>query len=173
MSPADRDVLSSLPRSRSTRRSAKRAGTGGDGPAETTAEPKAPAKAKPASAKAKPVTAKSAAKPKPKAPAKAAATTKARTPSAKATTAKPRAASAKRAPAAKAAAAKSAPRKAQAPASPPPPAAGWAAPRTEHDGGGRGELLGTAVQAVGELAQIGLAYGGQALKQALSRLPKP
>jgi hypothetical protein len=171
MSPADRDVLSSLPRSRSTRRSAKRAGTGGDGPAETTAEPKAPAKAKPASAKAKPVTAKAAAKPKPKAPAKAA--TKAKAPSAKATTAKPRATSAKRAPAAKAAAPKAAPRKAQAPASPPPPAAGWAAPRTEHDAGGRGELLGTAVQAVGELAQIGLAYGGQALKQALSRLPKP
>jgi hypothetical protein len=29
------------------------------------------------------------------------------------------------------------------------------------------------VQAVGELAQIGLTYGGQALRQALSRLPRP
>ena len=62
---------------------------------------------------------------------------------------------------------------AQAPSSPPPPPAGWAAPQAGRADGGRGELLGTAVQAVGELAQIGLAYGGQALRQALSRLPKP
>jgi hypothetical protein len=32
------------------------------------------------------------------------------------------------------------------------------------------ELVGTAIQAAGELAQIGLAVGGQALKSALGRL---
>jgi hypothetical protein len=140
MSPADRDVLTSLPRSRSTRRSAKRAGAPADGPAAPKPEqPTAPEAA--------------AANPKPKAPAKAAATTKAKRPAAKA---RPK------------------PKAAAAPSSPPPPPAGWAAPRTDdRDTGGPGELLGTAVQAVGELAQIGLAYGGQALKQALSRLPKP
>jgi hypothetical protein len=146
MPPADRDVLTSLPRSRSTRRSAKRAGKPQDAaPAvEPQPEAKTPAAAKSAATRA-------AAKPKPKAPA---------------TKPKPKAK-----PAAKAAA--GTPPKAHAPTSPPPPPAGWAAPRPGRDDGGRGELLGTAVQAVGELAQIGLAYGGQALKQALSRLPKP
>ena len=131
MPSADRDVLTSLPRSRSTRRSAKRAGTPGD------AAPAAERKPKP---KPKPRAKAPEAKPKPKAKpvAKATAGT---TPNAQ--------------------------------ASPPPPPAGWAAPRPGRDDGGRGELLGTAVQAVGELAQIGLAYGGQALKQALARLPKP
>ncbi|MCW2985018.1 MAG: hypothetical protein JWR63_2588, partial [Conexibacter sp.] len=56
--------------------------------------------------------------------------------------------------------------------SPPPPPAGWAAPDQPQSRGG-GDLIGTAVQAVGEIAQIGLTYGGQALRQALSRLPKP
>jgi hypothetical protein len=60
------------------------------------------------------------------------------------------------------------------PSSPPPPPAGWATPGPEHrHDGSTGDLIGTAVQAVGELAQIGLTYGGQALKQALSRFPKP
>jgi hypothetical protein len=35
------------------------------------------------------------------------------------------------------------------------------------------DLLTTAVQAAGELAQIGLAAGGRALKSALERLPRP
>ena len=35
------------------------------------------------------------------------------------------------------------------------------------------ELGTTAVQATGELAKIGLTLGGQALKRAASRLPKP
>jgi hypothetical protein len=59
-----------------------------------------------------------------------------------------------------------------APSSPPPPPAGWASPQSQPSGGDR-DLIGTAVQAVGEIAQIGLTLGGQALKQALSRLPKP
>lgn len=35
------------------------------------------------------------------------------------------------------------------------------------------ELVTTAIQAAGELAQIGLTVGGQALKRAVKRLPKP
>jgi hypothetical protein len=35
------------------------------------------------------------------------------------------------------------------------------------------ELVTTAVQAAGELAQIGLTLGGQAIKRAVDRLPKP
>ena len=57
----------------------------------------------------------------------------------------------------------------QAPAVPP---AGYAAPGD--DDGPRGtDLVGTAVQAAGELAQIGIAAGGRALKSALQRLPRP
>jgi hypothetical protein len=138
MSPADRDVLTSLPRTRPTRRSAKRgAVAGATEPAKAAAAPKAGSAAKP----------KAAAKPKPKAkaPAKAAATTKA-APATEAPRARPSS----------------------------PPAAGWAAPRDQDAGrGGTGELLGTAAQAVGELAQMGLTLGGQVLRQALSRLPKP
>jgi hypothetical protein len=35
------------------------------------------------------------------------------------------------------------------------------------------ELVTTAIQAAGELAQIGLAVGGQVLRRAVDRLPKP
>ena len=35
------------------------------------------------------------------------------------------------------------------------------------------ELVTTAIQAAGELAQIGLAVGGQVLKRAVGKLPKP
>jgi hypothetical protein len=35
------------------------------------------------------------------------------------------------------------------------------------------DLVGTAVQAAGELAHIGLAAGGRALKSAFQRLPRP
>jgi len=35
------------------------------------------------------------------------------------------------------------------------------------------ELVTTAVQATGELAKIGLTLGGQALKRAVDRIPKP
>jgi hypothetical protein len=53
------------------------------------------------------------------------------------------------------------------------PPAGYATPRPE-DGVPHGaQLVTTAVQAAGELAQIGVAAGGRALKSALQRLPKP
>jgi hypothetical protein len=55
------------------------------------------------------------------------------------------------------------------------PPAGYAAP--EHDAGGQRpsptDVVGTAVQAAGELAQIGLALGRQTLKSVLGRLPRP
>jgi hypothetical protein len=165
MSPADRDVLTSLPRSRSTRRSAKRGGTAStpaEGGAQTDAAkadaPKAKAPAKRAAA-AKP---KSAAKPKATAAKKTASAPKAKS----ATASKPKA----RRPSATSQATN-----ATGSTAPPPPPAGWAAPKGDRAGErpGGGELLGTAVQAVGELAQIGLTFGGQALKQALSRFPRP
>ena len=36
-----------------------------------------------------------------------------------------------------------------------------------------GELVTTAIQATGELARIGLTVGGQMLKRAVDRLPRP
>ncbi len=55
------------------------------------------------------------------------------------------------------------------------PQAGFAPPR-ERAGQGApsgAALIGTAVQAAGELAQIGLTVGGHALRSALGRLSKP
>jgi hypothetical protein len=99
------------------------------------------------------------------APAKAKATA-AKPKSAKPTAAKPKA---KQGPRATAKAKPSA----AAPASKIPPA-GYATPRSDNDGVPRGvDLVTTAVQAAGELAQIGLAAGGRALKSALERLPRP
>jgi hypothetical protein len=57
----------------------------------------------------------------------------------------------------------------QAPAVPP---AGYATPGDDDRPKGT-DLVGTAVQAAGELAQIGIAAGGRALKSALQRLPRP
>jgi hypothetical protein len=115
------DVLSSLPRTRPQRRSAKR-----------------------------------------DAPGKAATATKPRT--------APRKPAARRATAA--------PKKAAAPRRTTPktasahlPPAGFAPPRGDDGHAPSGtELVGTAIQAAGELAQIGLAVGGQALRSALGRL---
>ena len=46
-------------------------------------------------------------------------------------------------------------------------------PSPEHGRPSGVELVTTAVQAAGELAQVGLAIGGQILKRAVDRLPKP
>ena len=99
-------------------------------------------------------------------------TTAAKPKSAKPTAAKPKAkakprTTAKAKPAAKA-------RATAAPAAPSIPPSGYATPRPDDDGVPRGaDLVTTAVQAAGELAQIGLAAGGRALKSALERLPRP
>jgi hypothetical protein len=56
---------------------------------------------------------------------------------------------------------------AQRPTTPPPP------PR-ESDGRPSGtEIVTTAVQAAGELAQIGVTVGSQLLKRAAQRIPRP
>jgi hypothetical protein len=53
------------------------------------------------------------------------------------------------------------------------PPSGYATPRAD-DGAPRGaDLIGTAVQAAGELAHIGIVAGGRALKSAIQRLPRP
>jgi hypothetical protein len=117
MAPDDEtpDVLSSLPRTRPQRRSARR-----DAVKQPVA---AKAPAKPAARRAAP---KKRAAPKPKV-------------------------------------------QAVAPAIPP---AGFAPPRDTQDRPAPSgvELVGTAIQAAGELVQIGAAIGGQALKSALGRL---
>jgi hypothetical protein len=61
------------------------------------------------------------------------------------------------------------------PPAPPPPVAGYATPRQAPNAGERRHhgLLGTAVQAAGELAELGLAVGAQAVRGALGRLPRP
>jgi hypothetical protein len=106
MADGDREVLSSLPRTRPERRSGKRA-------------PRTPAGASTAKNVAKPKTAKSGAK-----------------------------------------------AKAAAPKAIPP--AGYAVPTTSSPVNTSGtELIGTAIQAVGELANL----GSKALRGALSRLP--
>lgn len=55
---------------------------------------------------------------------------------------------------------------------PAPPPSGYATPQASRDGSAPADLVSTAIQAVGELAQIGAAVGQQVLKSALSRLPK-
>jgi hypothetical protein len=118
------DVLSSLPRTRPQRRSAKR-----------------DAAAKPAAKSTSGNGAKAPAKPKARAAAK---------PKAKATAA-PRA--------------KAKPRAERI------PPAGFEAPRDKQERPlpGGVELIGTAIQAAGELAQIGIAVGKQALGSVLER----
>ena len=62
---------------------------------------------------------------------------------------------------------------------PKPPAAppkGWQTPGDNGDKGGRAggaEIVTTAVQAAGEIAQLGIAVGGQILKRAAGRIPRP
>ena len=63
-----------------------------------------------------------------------------------------------------------------APKPPSAPPAGWQTP--DRDGRKSGppkgtEIVGTAVQAAGEIAQLGLTVGGQLLKRAAGRIPRP
>jgi hypothetical protein len=53
------------------------------------------------------------------------------------------------------------------------PPAGYATPRPDGEGPHGTDVVTTAVQAAGELAQIGLTVGAQALRSALRRLPRP
>lgn len=152
---SDREVLTSLPRSRPVRRSAKRgdredssasAKDGAAAPTTTTAAPKRTAKPRAANAKAP------------------AASTKPRTTN---ETSRPAGAPPKPANAAH--------RPSVAPRRKVPPA-GYAAPdsRAEAaDASAAIELVSTAIQAANELAQIGLTVGRQTLRTMIDRLPKP
>jgi hypothetical protein len=146
-SGGDREVLASLPNSRPTRRSAKR----DRGPDGRGAGAAADGSAKPARAAAE-----AAPKGRAKAGAKAAAK------------AKPRAARTARQDAGRTTTQRRGAAKA-----PPIPPAGYATPRADDDDPSGADLVTTAVQAAGELAHIGLAAGGRALKSALQRLPRP
>jgi len=183
---SDRDVLTSLPRTRPSRRSAKRdrpgraggaapAASGSSRPTASSGTPAAPetaaaptaaataaARPKTTAARAKPKAA-SAAKPKAASSrAKGASTSRSRRGTA--TAAKPPAAARPTAAAEAASVATEA-------AVPP---AGYA---TEAQAHGHGPdpfaVVTTAVQAAGEIAQIGATLWGQAVRTAISRLPRP
>ena len=154
---SDREVLTSLPRSRPVRRSSKRSERPAvDSAARASAKPVAPRK--PRAAKA------AAVKPQPRA-ARPRATAKPASEAARA--ARPRAT------------AKPRPDEAEHLRVPPQrkiPAAGYAAPDAragESSASPAAELITTTVQAAAELAQIGLAMGRQTLQSMLDRLPKP
>jgi hypothetical protein len=162
---SDREVLTSLPRSRPVRRSAKRADRPAtDDAVRASAKPVAPrkpraAKAAPKTAAAgKPATAKPAAAAKPATPKPAAARTARRSAGANAGAKTPPAEPPRVAPRRKV------------------PAAGYAAPDAragEPSASAGAELISTSIQAAAELAQIGLTVGRQTLRSMLDRLPKP
>jgi len=188
----EREVLTSLPRSRPTRRSSKRGErtatvsedgsadqapeTASDGTAATAGE--APAKPQASKAPAaKPGASDAPAKPQAsKAPAPAAPS-----PRAKRAAASPRPKRQPRQPAPAEPAGDQQPPPAETTArrrTPPErkvPPAGYAAPAGgDHEGSsGPTEVLSTAIQAVTELVQIGFSVGRQVLQAAIERLPKP
>jgi hypothetical protein len=54
-----------------------------------------------------------------------------------------------------------------------PRAASSRSPSRKQQQSGSTEVLGTAVQAAAELAEIGLSVSARALRRAVSRLPRP
>ena len=156
---SDREVLTSLPRSRPVRRSAKRGerSAAAKGAATATAARRKPA-AKPRAAKAPAGAAKG--KPPKSAAGKTAADATAATTPARA----PKAGHQQRTPPSRVA-----PRRKV-------PPAGYAAPTSragETPASGAADLIGTTLQAAAELTQIGLAVGRQTLQSMLDRLPRP
>lgn len=147
-SSSSSEVLSALPHRRPHRRSDKRAARPARGEA-TASAPKAKAESAPKAAAPK---APAASAPKAKA-ASTARTTKP-TPVTKPTPAT-----------------RPAPKRLRQPAqpagAPPSPRSRASAPNTGAD------VLGTAVHAAAELAEIGLTAGARALRNAVARLPKP
>ena len=158
---SDREVLTSLPRTRPVRRSAKRA--------ERPAAAKGPATAQRRKPAAKPRAA-AASTARRKAPKTAAAKTAADA-AAAATPAAERKA--------RAGGTRSTRQRAQPPRVAPErkvPPAGYAAPTSragETPASGAADLIGTTLQAAAELTQIGMAVGRQTLRSMLDRLPKP
>ena len=152
----DRDVLTSLPRTRPARRSAKR-----DRPGRAGAEAAAASgSSRATAAKAKPT----AAKPK-AASSRAKAVSASRSRAGTAAAAKPRTAARPTAATARAA---------SVAAEPAVPPAGYATEAQAHTHGPDPFAgLTTTVQAAGEIAQIGATLWGQAVRSAISRLPRP
>jgi hypothetical protein len=151
---SDREVLTSLPRSRPVRRSAKR----GDRP-----DPQNGAKANPRRAAAKPRGARTTTGTAKTTAARAAKTTAGGAKPAAARAAKPRAART------------TAERPRAAPTRKVPPA-GYAAPASrpqDPSSSGTAELISTTIQAAGELAQIAMTVARQTLQSMVDRLPKP
>jgi hypothetical protein len=162
---SDREVLTSLPRSRPVRRSAKRS----DRQATATGAKTQPRRAAPGSPRAKKAAGAAGAQ---AGAAKAGATRAAKPGATRA--AKPGATRAAR-PAAKTARPAS-DRVRSAPPKRKVPPAGYAAPTSraeEPATSGTAELISTTIQATAELAQIGLTVGRQTLQSMLDRLPKP
>ena len=148
-----KSVMGNLPSTRPTRMGRRRDGepaADGDSTAKTAGAKRTPA---PATAKRKPAKAAKPARATPK------VTTKAR--------AKPKATAAAAAP--KPRAVRSGSPSLDAAKKPPKPPRRQPPPAPPKGT----ELVTTAVQATGELAKIGLTLGGQALKRAVDRLPKP
>ena len=179
-SGADRDVLTSLPRTRPTRRSAKRdrpaRATPASGAGAGTTPPEDPAAA---AATDTPARARRREPAKAKPEATTAARAKAAGPRAKAA-AKPRAASAtatrRRTGSTRATAAAAAAPTAESRSETTVPPAGYATeppPASGRRGPDPFALVTTAVQAAGEIAQIGATLWSQAVRSAISRLPKP
>jgi hypothetical protein len=147
----EESILGSLPATRPTRFGAERRKTGGGGTATAT-------KSKPKTAAAKSATRAAAAKQKAAAP-EPKVKAKPRTPAAASPPShKPRPV--------RAGAPSLAESTRRARTSEPPPESKTSPPSGT-------ELVTTAIQAAGELAQIGIAVGGQVLKRAVDRLPKP
>jgi hypothetical protein len=55
----------------------------------------------------------------------------------------------------------------------PAPPAGWQTPGEDGGGNSATDVVSTAVHAAGELAQLGVTIGGQLLKRAAGRIPRP
>jgi len=149
-------VLGSLPSSRPHRRSQKRAARAAGGDGQPVA---AKAAATPVASRAKPTRAKAAAA-KPAAKRLTTATTAPKRASTETSAAKRRAATRTRREPLR--------QPAQPQGTPPPPPASRRSPATSG-----ADILGTAVQAAAELAEIGLAVSARAIRGAVSRLPRP
>src|SRR3954470_5751056 len=181
-SGTDRDVLTSLPRTRPSRRSAKRdrpvrAGTTPPEDAAAAAATDTPPRAR-RKAAAKPKTASAGGRARAEAAAPRRRTTAApKTTGTRAkTAAKPRGAGsrARSAASARSTTAAGAPGAGAATEATVPPA-GYAtpAPPSRRRGPDPFALVTTTVQAAGEIAQIGATLWGQAMRSAINRLPRP
>jgi hypothetical protein len=161
---SDREVLTSLPRTRPVRRSDKREERPRTAAAAT--KPKGKQTSKPPAADAAQGR-KPAAKPRATAQPKATPRTAGRSAGAGGARTAGRSGSA-------GGERTAAPRARSGPRRTVPPA-GYASPTRaeEEQRFASADVLGTAVQAAGELAQIGFAVGRQALQSMLDRLPKP